>query len=142
MSDKMQWAMALHDFFAGPRDDVAVANPDDLRSVWTMMREVQARAARVLTGQQTSVDIRGYENVCSPGANAVAVWYRASMLGLLQMIPGKPLTPWTRDGELDDAVFQVAATFPMNKLPVGIVKNGLPFDVEEFVKRIEKAVKG
>jgi len=51
-------------------------------------------------------------------------------------LPGKPLTPWSHEGELDDAVFQIAAKFPMKKLPVGLVKNGLPFDVQELVKQI------
>jgi hypothetical protein len=52
------------------------------------------------------------------------------------MLPGSPLTPWSHEGQLDDAVFQIAATFPMQKLPVGLVKNGLPFDVQELVKQI------
>jgi len=43
---------------------------------------------------------------------------------------------WTHDGELDDAVFQIAATFPMEKMRTGVVREGLPFDVEEFVKQI------
>lgn len=133
MSDKMQWAMALHDFFGARGDDVAAVDPGDLRNVWTMMREKQAR---VPAGQQTSVDGRAFENVCSPGANVVAAWYRASMLGLLQIIPEKPLAPWAHDGALDEAVFEVAAKFPMKKMPVGIERNGLPFDVSEFVKMI------
>ena len=74
--------------------------------------------------------------MCSPGANVVAVWYRASILGVLQMLPGNPLAPWLDEGLLDEAVFQIAATFPMKKLPVGLVKNGLPFDVQELVKQI------
>jgi hypothetical protein len=133
MSDKVQWAMALHDFFGARGGEVTAVNPDDLRKVWTMMREVQARA---LSGHAGSISSGMYENVCSPGANVVAVWYRASMLGLLQLMSGKPLTPWSHDGGLDDAVFQVAATFPMKKLPVRIGKNELPFDLEEFVKQV------
>src|SRR5260221_3730396 len=39
-----------------------------------------------------------------------------------QTLPGNPLTPWSHEGELDDVVFQIAATFPMKKLPVGLVK--------------------
>jgi len=42
----------------------------------------------------------------------------------------------THDGEFDDAVFQVAATFPMEKMRTGVVREGLPFDVDEFVKQI------
>jgi hypothetical protein len=29
MSERIQWAMALHDFFAGRGDDVTVVSPDD-----------------------------------------------------------------------------------------------------------------
>ncbi len=55
---------------------------------------------------------------------------------LLQILPGEPLTPWTHNGELDDAVFQVAATFPLKKMEVGVVHEGPPFDVEEFFKQV------
>jgi hypothetical protein len=133
MSDRVSWAMALHDFFGARGNTVAAVNPDDLRNVWTMMRAVEARAT---PGQSGSVSSGLYESACSPGANVMAVWYRASILGVLQMLPGSPLTPWSHEGQLDDAVFQIAATFPMQKLPVGLVKNGLPFDVQELVKQI------
>jgi len=53
-----------------------------------------------------------------------------------QMFPESPLTPWMHDGEPDDAVIQVAATFPMKNTEVGVVHDGLPFDVEEFLKQI------
>ncbi len=133
MNDRISWAMALHDFFGARGTDVAAVNPNDLRNVWTMMRDLQAHAQ---AGQSGSISSGLYESVCSPGANVLAVWYRASILGALQTLPGKPLTPWSHEGELDDAVFQIAAKFPMKKLPVGLVKNGLPFDVQELVKQI------
>jgi len=47
-----------------------------------------------------------------------------------------PLAQWTHDGQFDDAVFDVAATFPMEKMRTGVVRQGPPFDVEEFVKQI------
>lgn len=113
-------------------DSVAAVNPVDLRNVWGMLRDSQARAG----GQQGSIDSTAFERVCSPGADVMAVWYRASMLGVLQMWPESPLTPWTHNGELDDAVFQVAATFPMKNMVVGFVHDDLPFDVQEFLKQI------
>lgn len=125
--------MALHDFFGARGNDVASVNPDDLRNVWAMIRDLQALD---LESQSASIGKGLYEGACSPGANVVAVWYRASILGVLQMLPGNPLTPWSHEGELDDAVFQIAATFPMKKLPVGLAKNGLPFDLQELVKQI------
>jgi hypothetical protein len=48
------------------------------------------------------------------------------------------LTPWLQDGMPNDAVFDVLATIPMRRMQVGIVYNGLPFDVEEFVKQVER----
>jgi len=133
MSDRVSWALALHDFWAARGNDVAAVNPDDLRNVWTTMRDLQARTSAGQTGSPSS---GLYESACSPGANVLAVWYRASILGVLQLLPGNPLTPWSHGGELDDAVFQITATFPMKKLPIGLVKNGLPLDVQELVKQI------
>jgi hypothetical protein len=120
--------------------DVAAVDPGDLKEVCAFMRDVKARTT---AGQNTAISGRVYESVCSPSADVMAVWYRASMLGLLemlpkvspQMFPESPLTPWMHDGELDQAVFQVAATFPMKRMGVAVV-HGLPFDVEEFLKQI------
>ena len=122
------------------KGDVAAVDPGDLKAVRAFSREVQAATG----GQGSMVESGLYRRVCSPGADIEAVWYRASMLGLLemlpqmspQMFPESPLTPWMHDGELDDAVLQVAATFPMKRMGVGVVQDGLPFDVEEFVKQI------
>jgi hypothetical protein len=127
------------DFFK-LKGDVAAVDPADLKSVCAFMREARTTARR-----NTAISIGLYESMCSPGADVDAVWYRASMLGLLemllpnvapQMFPESPLTPWTHNGELDDAVFQVAATFPMKNMEVGVVHNELPFDLEEFLKQI------
>src|SRR6267154_3827350 len=68
---------------------VANVSPDDLRNVWKLFRDTQARNP----GQHVMGNSM-YESVCSPGADTTAVWYRASMLGLLQMIPECPLAPW------------------------------------------------
>jgi len=133
MNDRLSWAMALHDFFGSRGNDVAAVNPNDLRKVWTMMRDLEARA---LAGQGASISSVLVESACGPGANVLAVWYRASILRVLETLPGNPLTSWSHEGELDDAVFQIAATFPMKKVPVGLVKNELPFDVQELVKQI------
>jgi hypothetical protein len=118
----------LGKFGAGNDDALPTVDPADLQNVWAMLCLFPAQAA----GQAGSDDITLYERVCSPGADVNAVWFRASML---QVFAGK-LVPWTQNGELDDVVFQVAATFPMKKMSVGVVQQGPPFDVEEFVKQI------
>jgi hypothetical protein len=58
------------------------------------------------------------------------------MVAMLQMIPESPLAQWTHDGELDDAVFQVAATIPMEKMRAGVVREGMPFDMDEFLRQV------
>ena len=87
-----------------------------------------------LTG---AADIRVYERVCSPGANVMAASYRVMMLGLCEqmgMLPG-----CKRDADYTDAVFPVAATFPMKMMKVGVTHQGPPFDIEEFMKQVERA---
>lgn len=87
-------------------------------------------------GQCGAIGNSVYQSVCSPGADVVSVWYRASMLWVLRHVISDVVASWTHDGQLDDAVFQVAATFPMEKMKTGVVREGPPFDVEEFVKQV------
>jgi hypothetical protein len=111
--------------------DVPAVKPDDLKNVWRLFGEMGRNP-----GQSRSAGENVYKSVCSPGADARSVWYRASMLALAIKMTPDFFGPWMRDGQLDDAVFEVGATFPMEKMRTGIVRDGLPFDVEEFVKRI------
>ena len=97
-----------------------------------MQRDVQANSLR----QSTAMSIHLYERACSPGADVQAVWYRISMLHALAGLG--MLSPWLRDGEPVDAVFQVAATFPMKRMSIGVPQQELPFDVRGFLAEIEK----
>jgi hypothetical protein len=118
---------ARPDFWADSSDDVAAVDPADLSAVLKFMREVQARHK----GQCGSIDARVYERLCSPGANVGAVWFRASMLGMLDMVmPG-----WMENADTDK-VTKVAATFPMKNMKVGVVHDGPPFDLQEFLKQV------
>jgi hypothetical protein len=125
---------AVPALWSGTGDQVAAAGLDDLRKVWRLFRDFQAHNPGTQGG---TIDSRTYKDVCSPGADVEAVWYRTSVLGVLQMLPESPLTPWTHEG--DDALFQVAATFPMKKMDVGVVYNGLPFDLQVFLAEIGNA---
>jgi hypothetical protein len=42
------------------------------------------------------------------------------------------------DGELADSVLKIAATIPMKRLVPGAVHEGMPFDVQEFMKQVEQ----
>jgi hypothetical protein len=106
--------------------------PSDLKSVWKMTEERRNRSDR---NEHTATDVQVFAQVCSPGANVMAVWYRASMLGMLVQSAGllAPELPH----EAKDAVFNVAARFPIKFMVPGVVHEGLPMDVQEFMKQVE-----
>jgi hypothetical protein len=106
--------------------DVPAVKPDDLKSVWRLFGDMKARNSGA-AGDSV------YKSVCSPGADALSVWYRASVLALIIKMRSDLLAPWICEGQPDNAVFEVAATFPMEKMRTGIVREGLPFDVDKFV---------
>jgi hypothetical protein len=122
-----------HDLWAGggkSADDLVPAvDPADLRNVLSVLRTLDSKVA--------AIGMSVFEHVCSPGADTRAVWYRAAMLTL--PTGAGLLSHWVHNGEFDDAVLKVAAKFPMKKLNVGVVHQGLPFDAEEFVKQVEEA---
>ena len=125
--DKIWCACASQDGF------VVAVDPADMKSICRMGRERAAAQA----GSTGAIDVRVYESVCSPGANVMAASYRVTMLGFCEqfgLLPG-----CKRDGDYTDAVFQVAATFPMKLMEVGVTYDGPPFDVEEFMKQVERA---
>jgi hypothetical protein len=115
------------DFWKDSSSDVAVVDPADLTVVWELMQDVQRRNE----GQSASVGIAAYKNLCSPGANVEAVWFRAAMLGMLNMaMPG-----WMGNADVG-RVMKIAASFPMKKVEVGVAFDGPPFDLPEFLKQV------
>jgi hypothetical protein len=112
---------------------VPTVDPADLKSVWAMQEDVIATHP----GQQMSIGNSLYERACTPGANVLAVFFRVSMLRMLKMMTESEglISPWLHDGKPEDVVFKVLATMPMNGLSAG-GRQGLPFDVEEFRRRI------
>ena len=111
---------------------VPPVEPADLRSVWTMQSEMQA----LCPGEGIAISADVYKRACGPEANVRAVFERAAKLWMLQGVG--VLAPWLQDGVPDDAVFDVAATIPMSRMQVGVVYNKPPFDVDEFIKQVEK----
>ena len=65
----------------------------------------------------------------------MALWYRASILGLIAKQTGL-LAPELPD-HVQDAVFNVVASFPVKMMEPGVVYEGLPLDLQAFVKQIE-----
>ena len=76
-------------------------------------------------GKDGVVSLDLMARACSPGANLPAVWLRHTQLRLL--VRQGLLAEWQHGTALDDAVYRVAATIPMN---------GVHFDPETFVRRL------
>jgi hypothetical protein len=110
--------MATFDFLKeapwleGENIPVPVADPADLKIVWEWQRKVKKEHP----GKQFGFNIRHLQKICSPGADACAVWYRISTLQMLELIcekTGKNL-PWSQDNP-DDSIFNLLATLPMTE---------------------------
>jgi hypothetical protein len=73
---------------------------------------------------------------CKPGANVMAISYRASMIGMLQHLDPEVMDPLMRDKL--DAVLAAASEIPMEWIGGG-VRKGWPFDPDDFVRRVREA---
>jgi hypothetical protein len=110
-----------------PGDSIPPVDAGDLRIAWGVMMEHPGEAV------STAV----WAGECSPGADVLAVAYRAALiLGILtERFPRRtgqdPLGPWRQGQDLDDAVLRAAAKFPF-ALPVFSKFPG--FDVEAFIQ--------
>jgi hypothetical protein len=118
---------------------IPIVDPADLKSVWAMQEDVTATHP----GQQIGIASSLYERACTTGANVQAVFFRVSMLRVLKMMTESDglILPWLHDGKPEDALFKVLAAMPMNGLPPG-GRQGLPFDVEEFRRLLNKESEG
>jgi len=91
---------------------IVAVDPEDMKSACQVGKEAQGAA----------IGHSALKSVCSPEANAIAIWYRLRMLALCD--DAGLLSPHKHDGEFADAVFQVAATFPMKLMEVGVTYQG------------------
>jgi hypothetical protein len=64
------------------------------------------------------------------------------MLSMLLHMNGQTMAPWHHGEELDDVVFRVAATFPMEGMKRGVIYSGLPFDADAFIERLRSEGSG
>jgi len=111
-------------------EPVPVVDVADIKVMWTHGQELKAQSP----GGSVGVGIDIWGQLCSPGADVRAVFYRCSMLGLLEMLLR---AAWT-GGELSENAFKVAATMDLDWMPVGVVQNGLPFNLEGFLAEAQR----
>lgn len=115
-----------------PGEPVPAVEMGDLKSAWNIYKDVESRHP----GKQTAVGISVIEHACSAAADIRAVTYRCGTLQMLEMLAGELLAKWKESGQLDDAVFRVAARIPMKWIGVGIPHSGFPFDIDAFLDEL------
>jgi hypothetical protein len=119
----------LQKMFGGaPGTPVPQVDPEDVRAVWKFGQEVKKDHPGVNVG----IGMEILERACKPGSNIPAVTYRAGMAAMFLR-----RAPELKDKL--DAVFLAAATIPMEWIGVEIVRQGLPFDLEDFMRRVSAA---
>ena len=128
MSDDMGNPLS---FLGNPGEPVAEVDPDDLKTFWQKTSELHAK----FPGQNVSFSPKA---IAMTEANAPAVWYRSSMIRVLNLVAQEQLSPWIKDEEVSDAVFQTMATIPMEWIGHA-EREGLPFDVEAFFRRLRES---
>ena len=112
-----------------PGEPVPEVDPEDLKTLWCERHERQAHYAG-----EHAMSIDFARQICKPGADVQAVCYRLSFLWLMNRIASEQFAAFTRDGQPVDAAFRAAAKVPAESMGVGIVREGPPFDVNEFVR--------
>jgi hypothetical protein len=117
-------------FGGKPGEPVPVVDPEDVKTVWQIGRDAQANHG----GKNVAVGVDLMKDECKPGADIEAVSYRASLVWLITQIAPEHLARFTREGQPDDAVFRAVAKVPAEWMGVGIVRQGPPFDVNEFLR--------
>ena len=113
-----------------PGEPVPQVDPEDFRAVWRYFKDSRLRSGQA--SQQVPTFFGRSANPVRTLRHSVT----AMMLSVMIRHTQELLAPWNREGELDDAVFSAAAATPIGWIGVGTEHQGLPFDVEDFMRRI------
>jgi hypothetical protein len=100
---------------------IPTVSAEDLKS----LHHVSVDMTRRFSGKDGVVTLSLMARACSRGANLPAVWLRHTQLR--QLARQGVLAEWQHGTALDNAVFRVAATIPMN---------GTRFDPEAFIQQL------
>ena len=109
-------------FGGKPGEPVPAVDPNDVKSVWKIQKDPTRS-----TGAASSIGL--LTQACKPGADLQAVIYRSSFLWIITQTAPDQLERFT-----EEAVSRAAANVPAEWTGVGIVREGPPFDVNEFLR--------
>jgi hypothetical protein len=88
-------------------------NPQDLKGVWYFVQASTGQLDQNVVTQGVGFDARRISQHCEPGADVVAVFYRAALLRYC--FQAGLFDDWRDGNEPSDRVFRVGATFPMDQ---------------------------
>jgi len=112
---------------------VPSVDPKDLRQVLRFSRDTIAQDQA--SGQTRAVGMSVFASMCTPGSDVAAVWWRCSLLQLA--IQQGEFPRFQHDGEIDDALITLFATFPFRA--VNIQPDGsFQLNREEFECELQK----
>jgi hypothetical protein len=117
-------------FGGQPGEPVPAVDPEDIKASWEFQQERQAEHP----GEQIAVAASLAQSICKPGADIQAVGYRSMMIWMMTQVAREQIAPFLKDGQPTDALFHAAAKVPLEWMEVGIVQNGPPFDLNEFLR--------
>lgn len=133
---------AFSEMFGTPGEAVPEVDTDDLKAVWWAADEIQKEHQKTHPGKQIGIGRQLLSHYCKPGADMKAICYRIMHLGLIKMMADMPRSTLAemaeaqekaatilKGGEVTDATFNAAS-----KIPMTFVRQGLPFDFDEFLK--------
>lgn len=116
-------------FGGKPGEPVPEVDLEDLKTFWQIEKDVQSHS-----GPGVSVGRDLMEQACKPGVNIEAISYRAMTLWMMNQIAPEQLAQFMPEGQPNDSVFRAAAKIPLEWIGIGIVQQGPPFDVNEFMR--------
>src|SRR6266849_790719 len=95
-------------FFGGKAGEpVPKVHPSDMKALWTLGEDTKKRHPE----GGVAIGVNLMEASCKPGANVMAISYRASWIGMLQHLDKEVMDPLMRDKL--DAVLMAASEIPM-----------------------------
>ncbi len=120
----------IMELFKPPLGPVPAVDPEKVKAAW----EWQMQMERDHPGKLCAVAGAGYSK---PDASVRAIGYRATILWIVYHATPEAFAPWTKRDQLDEAVFHAIAEVPMEWIDGP--REGLPFDFEDFMRRVNEA---
>lgn len=121
---------AFEKFFGGKAgEQVPQVDPSDMKALWELGEDTR----KMHPEGNVAIGVNLMQAYCKPGSNVMAISYRASMIGMLRHLAPHVMSPLIQDKL--DAVLATASEIPMEWIGGG-VREGLPFDFEDFMRRV------